>query len=295
MAGRGRWITWQWRGARGTRARRWRNRASIRTLTAVTAITESDAARVRRAIGGDARRSRRLGRSGSNRALGGRRRVRGSQIGRLASQRQAFEYTVSWRHADHHGDLRPGRQAHRRCVAVERVTTTTCASSRSEVRADGAADVATNDSPTRACRRRISCSQPRRRTRSTWPSAACACSAANSQAAYGASPCACSAPHQGGGQRRPDPRGAVVASRAARRLLPARAGLSFDGRAMQARGGTGASAMLSPRGARAQPPPPMQSSGCSPPGCVRIDGVCVKLGAPHFDTAEMCSGARSSA
>lgn len=66
-------------------------------ITAVQMITESDArARTGGAIiGGTLGAAVGSGRSGSNRALGGvGGAFAGSQIGRLASQRQAFEYTV---------------------------------------------------------------------------------------------------------------------------------------------------------------------------------------------------------
>ena len=66
-------------------------------ITAVQMITESDArARTGGAIiGGTLGAAVGSGRSGSNRALGGvGGAFAGSQIGRLASQRQAFEYTI---------------------------------------------------------------------------------------------------------------------------------------------------------------------------------------------------------
>ncbi|MBK9116062.1 MAG: hypothetical protein IPM22_10605 [Betaproteobacteria bacterium] len=93
-------------------------------ITAVQMVTESDArARTGGAIiGGTLGAAVGSGRSGSNRALGGvGGAFAGSQIGRLASQRQAFEYTGPRRRdVDDHDDHRPGGQARRRPRRVER-------------------------------------------------------------------------------------------------------------------------------------------------------------------------------
>jgi len=99
MAGRGSWITLavatSLAGAAGTALAQ--SSVNFGRITAVTAITESDArARAGGAIvGGTLGAAVGSGRSGSNRALGGiGGAFAGQQIGRLASQRQAFEYTV---------------------------------------------------------------------------------------------------------------------------------------------------------------------------------------------------------
>jgi len=99
MAGRVRWITLavaaSLAGAAGTALAQ--SSVNFGRITAVSAITESDArARTGGAIvGGTLGAALGSGRSGSNRALGGvGGAVAGSQIGRLARQRQAFEYTI---------------------------------------------------------------------------------------------------------------------------------------------------------------------------------------------------------
>lgn len=99
MAGKVRWITLAvaatFAGAAGAALAQ--SSVTFGRITAVSAITESDArARTGGAIvGGTLGAAVGSGRSGSNRALGGvGGAFAGSQIGRLASQRQAFEYTI---------------------------------------------------------------------------------------------------------------------------------------------------------------------------------------------------------
>jgi outer membrane lipoprotein SlyB len=99
MAGRGRWITLAVAASLAGTAGAALAQSSVTfgRITAVSAITESDArARTGGAIvGGTLGAAVGSGRSGSNRALGGvGGAFAGSQIGRLASQRQAFEYTI---------------------------------------------------------------------------------------------------------------------------------------------------------------------------------------------------------
>src|SRR5215471_9767839 len=142
-------------------------------ITAVTMVAQSDqrAQTGGALVGGVIGATAGSGRSGSNRALGGiGGAFAGQQIGRLASQRQAFEYTV----------LLGGTQtitmvtdqAGKRvgdCVAVER-------GSFNNLRL--VADSKCNPTPAHAYRRRSNSSPPRPRRRSTARSGAYACSAA---------------------------------------------------------------------------------------------------------------------
>lgn len=99
MASRSRWITLavaaSLAGTAGAALAQ--SNVNFGRITAVSPITESDArARAGGAIvGGTLGAAVGSGRSGSNRALGGvGGAFAGSQVGRLASQRQAFEYTI---------------------------------------------------------------------------------------------------------------------------------------------------------------------------------------------------------